>query len=245
MLDDSFKTIVSAIKEGRVLRDNIRKVIVFLLSTNAAEVAIFFVAILLGMPLPLVPAQVLWVNLVTDGTSDIALALEPKERRVMKRPPEDPKAPLIGGLLMSHIGFTGLVVTAVTMVVYIFSYGQSGDLNYARTMAFTAISIVSLLSVWSFRSLSESIWSRGFWGNIWVPVSLTVSALLHVLTIYVPYLRSFFETVPLGLGDWFEIIVISVVAVGVIDLRKKILHRANKIKKEKSGVIKQEVKAAA
>jgi Ca2+-transporting ATPase len=245
LLDDSFKTIVSAIREGRVLRDNVRKVIVFLLSTNTAEVAIFFVAILLGMPLPLVPAQVLWVNLVTDGTSDVALALEPQERRVMKRPPEDPKAPLIGRLLMMHMGFTGLVVTVVTMAVYMFSYNQHGDLHYARTMAFTAISIISLLSVWSFRSLTESIWSRGFWGNFWVPVSLTVSALLHVSTIYVPYMGSFFETVPLGWSDWIVIIVVSVLGVVVIDIRKKILHKTNKRRGSGSGVIEQSVKAAA
>lgn len=229
LLDNSFSTIVAAIREGRVLRDNVRKVIVFLLATNAAEVAIFFVSLLLRLPLPLLPAQILWVNLVTDGTSDIALALEPKERGTMKRGPEDPNAPLLGKVMMQHIIFSGTVVTLATMGLYWYLFRYSGaDLVYARTMTFTVLSIISLLSVWSFRSLKESILTRGFWGNVWVPVSLVLSAGLHVLAIYVPRLQSFFGTVPLTLRDWSLIIIVAVAAVILIDLRKMVI-------KEKKG----------
>jgi Ca2+-transporting ATPase len=221
LLDDSFTTIVAAIREGRVIRDNLRKVIGFLLATNAAEVAIFFVSLLAGMPLPLLPAQILWVNLVTDGTSDVALSLEPAERGVMKRAPEDPEAPLLSRQMLWHIGFTGVVATVGAMSVYwyIFSY-LSADIAYARTMTFTFVSIVSLLSVWSFRSLSESIFRRGFWGNKWVPVSLAASAGLHMLAVYVPGLQKFFGTVPLSLSDWVLIVAVAVVALMVMDLRK-------------------------
>ena len=231
LLDNSFSTIVAAIREGRVLKDNVRKVIVFLLATNAAEVAIFFVSILLRLPLPLLPAQILWVNLVTDGTSDIALALEPKERGVMKRGPEDPSAPLLGKVMLQHILFSGAIVTTATMGLYWYLFRYSGaELVYARTMTFTVLSVISLLSVWSFRSLKEPILKRGFWGNVWVPVSLTLSVGLHMLAIYVPKLQGFFGTVPLALRDWSLIVVVSVLAVILIDLRKMVIREDKKSK---------------
>jgi len=221
LLDDHFATITHAVREGRVLRDNIKKVLAFLLATNAAEVAIFFVSLMFGLPLPLLPAQILWVNLVTDGTSDIALSLEPRERNVMKRPPRDPQAPLLGWGLFYHICFTGAVITAFTMLLYGYlSWSGIENLKYGRTMAFTFVSIVSLLSVWSFRSLDESILRRGFWGNRWVPVSLGVSAGLHMMAIYVPQLQKFFDTVPLSIKDWALIVILSLIAILVIDSRK-------------------------
>jgi Ca2+-transporting ATPase len=225
LLDDNFKIIVRAVEEGRVLRDNIRKVLGFLLAHNAAEVAIFFVGLMMGVPLPLLPAQILWINLVTDGTSDIALALEPKERNVMKRKPDNPQSFLSGRDMVFHIVYTGSVVTMAIMAVYLYTLkaGQ-GDLIYARTMAFTFLSMVSLLSVWSFRSLDESILSRGFWGNKWVPVSLAVSASLHMLAVYVPQLQNFFSTMALGLKDWALIIMIALVTVMIVDLRKGLLR---------------------
>lgn len=221
LLDDKFETIVEAIKEGRILRDNIKKVLAFLLSTNAAEVAIFFVSLVLGMPLPLLPAQILWINLVTDGTADIALSLEPQERDVMKRKPLDPEAKLLNAEMIYHIVTTGAIVTAMTMglYVYLLQVGHQ-DLTYIRTMTFTLISFISLLSVWSFRSLKDSIGRRGLWGNKWVLVSLLASAGLHLLAIYVPRMQAIFNTVPLTGRDWSLIIALSLIAVMLIDLRK-------------------------
>ena len=225
LLDDNFEIIIRAVEEGRVLRDNIKKVLGFLLATNAAEVAIFFVSLMFGMPLPLLPAQILWINLVTDGTSDIALALEPKERNVMNRKPSDPKAQLLGKILGYHIVVTGLIVTVATMVLYAYVLrAYVGDLVYARTMAFTFVSIVSLLSVWSFRSLDESILSRGFWGNKWVPISLAISASLHIMAVYVPRLQGFFNTTALSIRDWALIVCIALVTVLIVDFRKNLLR---------------------
>ncbi len=101
---------------------------------------------------------------------------------------------------------------------------------YARTMTFTVLSVISLLSVWSFRSLKEPILKRGFWGNVWVPVSLTLSVGLHMLAIYVPKLQGFFGTVPLALRDWSLIVVVSVLAVILIDLRKMVIREDKKSK---------------
>lgn len=224
LLDDSFTTIVAAIREGRVIRDNIRKVIAFLLSTNAAEVMIFFASIFIGLPLPLLPAQILWINLVTDGTSDIALSLEPQERNVMRRRPEDSQDSLLGSHLFWHLVLSGVVMTAFLIGLYAYLLRFTGaELSYARTMSFTFLSIVSLLSVWSFRSLRETIFQRGVLGNSWIWLSTGLSAGLHLLALYVPRWRSFFGTVPLSISDWVLILALSVLAVLVIEFRKYLI----------------------
>lgn len=223
LLNNSFATIVAAIKEGRVLRDNVRKVIAFLLATNAAEVAIFFLSILLGLPLPLIPAQILWINLVTDGTSDIALSLEPAESNVMDRSPEHPNAPLLGRHLLGQIIFSGVIMTVATVGVFGYVMKNGGDLQYARTMAFTLLAVTSLVSVWSFRSLKQTIMKRGLWQNPWVFVSMIFSLALQVSAIYVPSFRTFFDTVPLSLSDWLIITIVTLISVIMMDLRKLIL----------------------
>lgn len=224
LLDNSFATIVAAIREGRVIRDNVRRVILFLLSTNAAEVAIFLGSLLLGLPLPLLPAQILWINLVTDGTSDIALSLERAERSVMKRRPEDPRAPLISRRLYAHLAFAGIVLTVATLALYWYLLRVSGAaLPYAQTMAFSFLAVASLLSVWSFRSLSDSIARRGLTQNIFVPISAAGSFGLHLLAVYVPSFQRFFETVPLSMRDWLVIGGLGVVTTFLIDWRKWLL----------------------
>ncbi|PIT98120.1 MAG: hypothetical protein COT71_02365 [Candidatus Andersenbacteria bacterium CG10_big_fil_rev_8_21_14_0_10_54_11] len=224
LLDDSFTTIAAAVREGRILRDNVRKVIAFLLSTNIAEVAIFFASLVLRLPLPLLPAQILWVNLVTDGTSDIALSLEPAERDVMRHMPEDPAAFLLGRRLWTHMAVAGAVMTAATMGIYWYALRiMHTDLALARTIAFMFISFASLLSVWSFRSLTESIFRRGLFGNPWVLASTVLSVGLQLLAVYVPPLQQFFGTVRLTAAHWVLIAGLAVITVLLIDARKLFL----------------------
>jgi len=223
LLNNSLATIVAAIKEGRVLRDNIRKVTTFLLATNAAEVAIFFASILMDLPLPLLAAQILWINLVTDGTSDIALSLEPAEDNVMRRKPEDPSGAILDSRLIVHIVFAGVVMTFGTMLLFWNALqGSAHDIDYARTMAFTFLSTASLLSVWSFKSLGRTIFTSKFWTNKWIVVSTIFSACLQLIAIYLPKARSFFQTVPLNVLDWTVIILLAAITVAIIDLRKVI-----------------------
>jgi calcium-translocating P-type ATPase len=221
LLDNSFVTIVTAIREGRVVRNNIRKVIAFLLSTNAAEVAIFFVSLLAGVPLPLLPAQILWINIVTDGTSDLALSAEPEESNVMRRRPENPHGALYDRRALWHIVFAGLAMTVTTFSLYWYALRITGvSLEYARTLAFVFLSVSSLLSVWSWRSLRESILRRGLWQNKWVPISAAFSFGLQLAAVYLPGFQSFFNTVPLAPRDWGIILVLALVTVAIIDLRK-------------------------
>lgn len=225
LLNNSFATIVAAIKEGRVIRDNVRKVIAFLLATNVAEVGIFLISQVLRLPLPLVPAQILWINLVTDGTSDMALALEPAEENVMKRGPEDPAKPLLHRHVIAQIIYVGMVMTVIAMGLYYYLYvEQQVDLGYARTIVFCFIALSSLLSTWSFKSLKLSMLSRYVFKNKWLFVSAGFSFALQVLAIYWAPLSSFFDTVPLGLWDWVLLLVLSLLALFLFDLRKFFLQ---------------------
>lgn len=223
LLDNSFKTIVAAIAEGRVIRDNVRRVLSFLVSTNVAEVALFILSLLLKLPLPLIPAQILWINLVTDGTSDIALAFEPAERTIMHRKPEDPQAPLFDKQLGVHTIFTGLVITimAISLYWYLYKY-LLVDLDYVRTMIFTFISISSIASTWSYRSLYDSMLNMGRPSNLWVPVSALFSFQLQLLAVYSPPFQRFFGTVDLDSYDWIILGVLTIITVVLIDFRKLI-----------------------
>lgn len=238
LLDDNFATIVAAIREGRVIRDNVRKVIGFLLATNAAEVLIFLVSLLLGLPLPLLPAQILWINIVTDGSSDLALSLEPEERNVMHRPPEDPAGSLITKPLVLQILIAGLIMTAFSTLLYWFTYQVIGfDLAYVRTLIFSLLAVTALLSTWSYRSLWEPIWRRGITQNPWLFASAGFSFLLQLAAIYLPGAHSFFGTVPLALTDWGIVILLAILAVIAIDIRKYIapLPNGHDSKKEKTN----------
>lgn len=229
LLDDSFSTIVAAIREGRVVRDNMRKVLGFLLATNVAEVAIFFGSILLGLPIPLLPAQILWINLVTDGTSDVALSLEPAERSVMRRRPEKVQSPLLPRSVLWGISISGIVMTGIAMGLYWYLYQYVGvDVVYARTMTFTFVAVSSLLSTWSWRSLHEPIHQRGLWQNRWVVVCTAASLLLQLAALYLPGFQRFFGTVALGPRDWFLLGALSLVAVVIIDMRKVFLKKSVK-----------------
>lgn len=235
LLDDSFATIVAAIREGRVVRDNVRKVISFLLSTNAAEIAIFLCSLALGLPLPLLPAQILWINLVTDGTSDIALSLEPEEDNVMRRRPEDPFGALITGWLTSHIVWAGVVLTAATMGLYLYLYNYLLlDLSYVRTITFSFLAVASLLSTWSYRSLWQTVLQRGIWQNLWLFGSAGFSLALQLLAVYHPVLQAFFGTVALHAHDWLLILVVALIAVVLIDVRKVVLpHRPTALRPDR------------
>ena len=220
LLNNSFATIVAAIKEGRVLRDNVRKVMAYLLATNTAEVLIFFGSILLGLPLPLTAAQILWINLVTSGTSDIALSFEGPEDDVMRRGPEKPGTLLLGKRLSGTIGYAGLLMTLSSLFVFWLTLeAMHQPLEVARTVTFTFLAVTSLLSVWSFRSSTQGMFAA-LSRNYWLFVSAGFSFCLQMAAMYVPFLRSFFGTVPLGFPAWVAIVLGSLVVVVLMDMRK-------------------------
>ncbi len=205
LTDDNFASIVSAVEEGRGIFDNIRKFVEYLLSCNMGEVLTIFLGIVLGFPLPLVAIQILWMNLATDGLPALALAVEPHETGIMLRKPRDKSSVLSSSMFLRVLG-TGLVITAGTLIM--FNLYLSSGIEYARTVAFTTLVVFQLFHVLNSRSVSHSLFKVGLFSNMYVWGALIISGLLQLAVIYSP-IASFFDTVPLSLYDWGNILLMS------------------------------------
>ncbi len=242
LLDDNFASIVKAVKEGRRQYDNIKKFVTYLLSSNMGEVIAIFVNILMGGPLILLPVQILWMNLVTDGMTAVALGLEPAEKGIMERPPHSINAPFLQlrGIVMilllgSYIGFGSL---------WLFHrYLSSGlpeqeAVALAQTVAFTGIIILEKMNVFNYRSLRAPMPVIGFFSNPWVLGAWILTVASQVAAIYVPFLQEALHTVPLRWEDWLLIFEVAAPIFIAVELYKSfewwIVKRKNK--GEKSGV---------
>jgi Ca2+-transporting ATPase len=195
LLDDHFATIVSAVREGRRIYDNIRRFVRYVLTGNSAEIWLLFLAPFVGLPLPLLPIHILWVNLVTDGLPGLALAVEPAERTVMERPPRPPHESVFAHGVWQHALWVGLLMSGVTLAVQGWAY-HTGHTHW-QTMTFTVLALSQLGHVMAVRSERESLLSLGLGSNR--PLTLVVlgTVVLQLLTLYVPFLNAIFKTEPL------------------------------------------------
>ena len=163
LLDDNFATIVTAVREGRRIYDNIRKFVRFVLTCNSAEIWTIFLAPFLGLPLPLLPIQILWINLVTDGLPGLALAAEPAERDVMNRPP-GPREGLIAGGMAWQVVWAGLLMAAITLLTQAFAIHTGRD--HWQTMVFTVLTLAQMWQIMAIRSERESLVQQGLFTNM-------------------------------------------------------------------------------
>ncbi|MCX6545707.1 MAG: cation-translocating P-type ATPase [Acidobacteria bacterium] len=221
--DDNFATIVSAVEEGRVIYDNIRKFIKYLLTSNTGELWVMLLAPLLGMPLPLLPLQILWINLVTDGLPALALSVEPAEAHTMRRAPVSPTENILGRGLLWQIAWGGLVVglTPLAMGYYFFSIGDSGW----QTMVFTTLTLSQLAYVLAVRSSRDSFFRIGALTN--TPLALTVvfTFMLQVMVTYVPFWQDLLKTHPLTPGDLGVSLAVATLPFWAEELYKWIRRR--------------------
>jgi P-type Ca2+ transporter type 2C len=209
LLDDNFATIKSAIQEGRNIYENIRKFIRYLLASNVGEILVMLFAMILALPLPLVPIQILWVNLVTDGLPAMALGLDKPEDDVMKRKPRHPKEGVFARGLGWKVVSRGFLIGGVTLLAFMLSYKTHPDhLAYAQTVAFATLVMAQLIHVFDCRS-EVSVFSRNPFGNMYLVWAVLSSLVLMLLVIYIPSLQPIFHTVPIVLKDWFLIIGLS------------------------------------
>jgi Ca2+-transporting ATPase len=199
LLDDNFATIVSAVEEGRVIYDNIRKFIKYLLTCNASELAVMIVGPFLGMPIPLLPLQILWMNLVTDGLPALALGVEPAEDDVMDRPPRSASETIFGGGVVQYIGSFGAVMAAVSLLVGWYAWNLNDPAW--QTMLFTTLIFGQLALALEVRAEKRSLFSRGFFTNRAMLIAVVIGVGAHFALIYVPFLQNVFETVALGPRD--------------------------------------------
>jgi len=218
LLDDNFATIVSAVKEGRVIYDNIRKFIRYILTTNLGEVLTLFFSIIFNLPLPVLPIQILWINLLTDGLPAIALGVEPPEPGVMKRPPRDPKESIFAGGMTRHILLGGLWMSVCTLLL--FHRFSRENLELARTIAFTTLAFFQMANVLAIRSEKHSVFTIGFFSNPLLILAVLSTTILQLSVIYVPILQRFFKTLPLDLNQLLLCIAVSSSIFFLIELDK-------------------------
>ena len=203
LTDDNFASIVAAIEQGRIIYSNIRKFVYFLLACNVGEILIIFGAMLMGLPIPLRPVQLLWLNLVSDGAPALALGLEKGDTDIMKHPPRSPTEPVINRDMAIGIGIVGVVdALAILAVFYLALQRYPDQLVAAQTIAFVTLCSSELIRAFTARSEYHSIFSIGVFSNRWMVWAVGVSFLLVLMVVYVPFLRPFFDTVPLTVDDW-------------------------------------------
>lgn len=208
LADDNFKTIVDAVEEGRGIYDNIRKFIRYLLSCNVGEVLVMFLAVLAGLPLPLLPIQILWVNLVTDGLPAMALGVDSADRDIMNRHPRHPQESVFAHGLAWRILSAGIVIALGTLAA--FGIGLTwGSEDLARTMAFNTLVFYQLFYVFLCRSERHSILEIGLFSNPYLLGAVGVSLALQLMVVYIPFFQPIFKTIPLGLEHWLVIFAIS------------------------------------
>ncbi|MCW1309910.1 MAG: calcium-translocating P-type ATPase, SERCA-type, partial [Candidatus Nanoarchaeia archaeon] len=214
LADDNFATIVNAVKGGRVIYDNIRKFVFFLLRCNFDELGIIGIFALLGLPLPLSAPMILWINLVTDGGPAIALSMEPPEEDVMKRPPRDPKQGVLYGRFASILAsfFTQFFGTAGIFCLSYYIWKE--PLQEAMTMAFIQATFQELATVWNCRSEKKSVFRMNPFTNKFLVIAVLASLVLTASLTIVPVFQQMFGTVALSLTDW--IIVIAIGSVGFL-----------------------------
>ena len=203
LTDDNFASIVSAIEQGRIIYSNIRKFVYFLLACNVGEILIVFGAMLFGMPLPLRPVQLLWLNLVSDGAPALALGLEKGEPGIMKQPPRSAKEPVINREMLIGIAAVGVVDMIAILGVFMLGMQRYPEhLAAAQTMAFVTLCTSELIRAFAARSEYHSVFSIGVFSNRWMVAAVTASFLLVLAVVYVPFIAPFFDAVPLSAADW-------------------------------------------
>jgi magnesium-transporting ATPase (P-type) len=218
--DDNFASIFAAVKEGRVVFDNIRKVILFLLSTGLAQIILILTALMLFIPLPLLPAQILWLNLATNGLQDVALAFEPGEKGIVERRPRKRKEPVISRLMVERLVVIGVVIGAGTLFTFVWALNQGYSIEHARTVALTTIVLFQLFNVFNVRSETESILRMPLLSNPFLFFGVVASVIAQIAIIYVPALQFVFRTVPLNVFDWTVAITVAVTVLVAVEAEK-------------------------
>jgi len=223
LLDDNFATIVAAVREGRRIFDNIRKFVKYGVTCNSAEIWTLFLAPFLGLPIPLLPIHILWINLVTDGLPGLALAVEGEERGIMERPPRPPQESLFAHGMWQHMVWVGLLMAGTALFTQAWTY-HVGSAHW-QTMVFTVLALSQLGHVLAIRSERDSLFRQGVWSNrpLWWAVLLTT--LLQLATIYVPPLNPVFKTEPLSAGELAFSLAVSAVVFVAVEIEKLMVRR--------------------
>jgi len=220
LLDSNFETVVQAVEEGRGIFENIRKVVLYLLSDSFTEMILIGGSLLLGLPAPVLPAQILWVNLVEDGLPGLALAFEPKDKGLMNERPRKKNSPIINQELKILIFVIGLMTDALLFGTFLYLLKKGFPLETVRTIIFTSLAIDSLLYVFSCKTLRQNIWQEDLFSNRFLNLSVLAGFLLLAVGIYLPLAHQVLETHSLGFLAWVLIIALGLINILAIEMVK-------------------------
>jgi len=220
LMDNNYSAIAAAVEQGRVIYDNIKKVILYLLSDSFSEVLLIIGSLILGWPLPLLPAQILWINLVTDGFPNMALTVDPEEKEVMQEPPQEAKKPILDPERNIIIGVISIVSAVASLFVFHVYYSGTGDIVLARSVVFANLGVDSLLYVFSVRSLRHSIFHSGFFANKFLLLAVVGGFVIQIAALYIPFFQEVLRTTGLGIIEWSIVLATSLVSILVIEFIK-------------------------
>ncbi|HEY6710619.1 MAG TPA: cation-transporting P-type ATPase, partial [Actinomycetota bacterium] len=222
LADDNFATIVAAVQEGRRIYDNIRRFVRYLLTTNAGEIWVMFLATVAALPVPLLPVQILWINLVTDGLPAIALGLEPVERDTMRRPPRSPAESIFARGLWQHALWVGLLMAVVCLALLVGARALGWPW---QTMVFTTLALLQLGHALAVRSERDSFFSLGVWSNPLLLAAVAGTFAVQLLIVYLPALQGLFDTEPLTPAQLAVVLAASTVAFIAVEIEKWVRRR--------------------
>jgi P-type Ca2+ transporter type 2C len=226
LTDDNFASIIAAVQEGRGIFDNIRKTLVYLLAGNTGELIVMLVAALLGLPLPLLPLHLLWINIVTDGLPALALVMDPADEDVLSRPPRPPGEPMLGRAQWQFIVTTGILEAATTLAIFVWALA-SRDVTEARSLAFTTLVCAELFRSFAARSTTRIFWEVGPFTNLRLLGVVGVSALMQVAIHYIPVTQTFFEIGTLPVADGALAVIAGLCPVTIIEVQKLLRRPAH------------------
>jgi len=220
LLDSNFATIVGAIEQGRAMFENIRKIILYLMSDAFAEIIVVVGGIVMGLPLPITAAQILWINLISDGFPDLALTIDPQRANIMKEGPRPPQEKLVNRWMIVLISLVSLTAGLIALSSFVIVYKMTNDIVTARSVAFITLGLNSLAYVFSVRSLMTPFWKNHLFENKWLVVAVIAGLGLQVVPFMTPSLRQFFGLSELDSMYWIVAIGLSILMFFVIEVFK-------------------------
>jgi magnesium-transporting ATPase (P-type) len=222
LINDNFSTIIKAIEEGRTVYQNIKRVILYLLSTNIGELMVVMTSLIIGLPLPVVPIQLLWINLITDGFATIPLSIEPKHQNVMNRPPRDLKTPLLDNLLKFRIIYVSIVMTIGTLSLFSYELNHASQ-EQARSVAFATMILFQIFNMLNCRSLNTTILKKLPY-NPALTISFLAACIVTFFAIYMPFLQKIFYTTDLTGAQWIRVVLVSLTIILAVEIEKQVRH---------------------
>jgi Ca2+-transporting ATPase len=230
LTDDNFSSIEAAVEEGRGVFDNLTKFIVWTLPTNLGEGLVILTAIFLGVTLPILPVQILWINMTTAGFLGLMLAFEPKEPGIMQRQPHNPDTPILTRELISRIFLVGTLLLIGAFGLFRWELATGASIEQARTVAVNTFVIMEIFYLFNCRSLTKSIFQLGVFTNMWVFGGVAVMLFVQLLYTYLPLMNRLFQSAAVGADSWARIVLAGLVAFGIVEVEKKL--RNNHLKQQ-------------